>query len=176
MCATDGSAHEIVWVGGRRLYDPRHFGPVHIAAGALGAGCPEKAVRLSPHHRVLVESRIVERMCDNPVALVPARALVDLPGVRHMRSAQMVTYYHVLTAQHIVLDVDGLPAETLFLGHIAMRLLSRRQRAEIAACGIDPSPMCAPTFSMQRGMRLVARHVQNRKPLVQSTLVIPERA
>lgn len=131
---------DVVWVGSRRVDVRRHsrpsaVAPIRVAACAFGPGVPRADVVLSPEHAVYLEG-----------VLVPVRHLVNGSTVRQF-SAGTIDYFHVETARHDVLDVQGLPAESFldtgnrgaFAGEVAS--LVRDDRAAASAWA---DKACAP--------------------------------
>lgn len=146
------------------------FRPVRIAAGALGDGVPERDLLVSRQHRMLVSSIIAERMFGQREVLVSAIRLTALQGIEVAAPAD-VTYVHLVLDRHRVVLAEGAPTESFFPGPVALGSLAPEARDELrllfpAAVGGEASPPAArliPEGHRQR--RLVARHVQNGKPL-----------
>lgn len=140
--------------------------PVHIAAGALGTGVPRRAVVVSPQHRVLIRSKIAERMFNAAEVLVPAGKLTALDGIAQLCPPEGVIYYHLLCQNHEIVTSDGLASETLMRGAQVMEGLdpaARRVLRLLPGAGRGPvRPICE-----RRGQidRLIARHVKNGQPL-----------
>nr|AIA91314.1 CAZy families GT4 protein [uncultured Gluconobacter sp.] len=55
--------------------------PIRIRAGALGEGLPLRDLIVSPQHRMLVRSKVAERMFGEEEVLVAAKHLLELDGV-----------------------------------------------------------------------------------------------
>jgi hypothetical protein len=96
----------IIWTGHRRIDltrhpDPAAIRPVLIRAGALGAGLPERDLRVSPHHGMFLEG-----------ALYEATALVNGVSIIRDEAAQTVTYHHIELAAHNIILAEGAPSET----------------------------------------------------------------
>lgn len=88
----DHGAQPLRWIARRHLnagdIDLRpELCPIRIAAGALGPGRPAQDLVVSPQHRILLRSRIVERMTAEPEVLIAARHLTALPGISVLRDA-----------------------------------------------------------------------------------------
>jgi hypothetical protein len=96
VCAS-GRLRPIRWIGHSHV---AHARPVRIHPGALGAGLPERTLRVSPDHAVWTNS-----------VLIPARYLINGVSVVQEEVAA-VTYWHVELSCHDVLVAEGLPAES----------------------------------------------------------------
>lgn len=159
------------WQPGQVRANPA-LAPVRIARGTFGAGLPKRDLLVSRQHRILMRSPIVERMFGQAEVLVPAHALLALPGVSVAAPDRPVTYVHVMLDRHEIVFAEGLPAETLYLGAQALASIPRAGLAEIAALlGRDlrelaqqPPAAARPLVRGRRAGRLVARHLRNAQP------------
>ena len=168
----------IRWIGGRRLSraeldaNPK-LNPVRISAGALGAGKPEVDLLVSPQHRLLVKSKIAERIFDNIEVLIPANKLIAIEGVDFEIDTTGVAYFHMLFEAHQIVFANGAPTESLFTGPEALKSVSAEARMEIETLfpeiiTHDFVPVSArhiPKSGKQMKM-LVERHKKNNKPLL----------
>lgn len=175
LVTKDAGPTTLRWVGAKRLdhatlaADPRLW-PITLAPGALGTGRPKRALRVSPQHRILVTGPIARRMFGATEVLVPAQALLDLPGVSRTLPDSGVTYLHLMCDDHQVIEADGAFAETLYLGPVARQALGPAALREI----LTLFPMLADTarpkparvlVSAVRAANLARRHAQNRRVL-----------
>ena len=133
----DNGLQEIRWVGARRvsrasLAQSADMAPVHISAGALGNGLPERDMVLSPNHRMLLVSPDAELMFDESEVLVAAKHLVGWPGVRRVYG-RGVQYHHILFDRHEVILADGSWSESFQPGDYSMAGVGAQTRAEIVA-------------------------------------------
>ncbi len=110
---------------------PERLKPIEFKPGCLGAALPMRTLRLSPQHRVLVTSEILESVAGAKVALVPAKGLLGLKGVRQMKGCRRVDYYHLVFDGHEVVFSEGLATESLFPGPEALRSVTTKQRKEL---------------------------------------------
>ena len=162
----DEGAQPLIWVG--RRMSAQDGQALHIAADALGPGCPGQALTVSRQHRMLLRSRIVERMTGAPEVLLPAWTLAALPGVQARSPAAPVEWHHLMLVRHAILIAEGAPAESFFPGAEALRGLRPAARRAIAllVAGPEGYPLCRPELRGRRAVQMVARHLRNGKPLV----------
>lgn len=149
---------------------------VLIRKDALGAGLPSRDLRLSQQHRVLVQGAIAQRMFGTDQVLVPAKALLCLPGVELDVPGQDITYYHIMLERHEVVFSSGLQTESLFLGEQALGSIPKPALDEIcrlldvsrADLGKTKGPVLpARLFAKgKRAIQLIERHAKNNRALV----------
>lgn len=164
----------IRWIGQRRfnkvdLEQNPKLRPVRILAGALGEGLPLRDLLVSAQHRILVHSRIAERLFGKREVLIAAIKLTALPGIFVDQEIQEIEYFHLLLEKHEILYVEGAPTESLLIGPGAVEAIGHDAVQEIAEIFPDltlqnfhPSPArYVPSGQMQK--RLVARHFKNQK-------------
>jgi hypothetical protein len=134
VMTVDGGPQEILWASHReRALDDRADDekPVLIKAGALGAGLPAQDLIVSPQHRILVgEAGQLTDYFDTP-ALVAAKALVSLHGIRHMRGKKQVRWHHFACRSHEVVKANGCLTESLLLGAMVLRSMTEAELAEL---------------------------------------------
>lgn len=178
VMTAEAGAQKIVWIGKRMLSSAQlvaspHLKPVRIRAGALGVGVPRTDLLVSPQHRILIVSKIAERMFGQREIFVPAIKLVGIDTIEQVISVAPVTYVHILLEKHQVIFANGVPAESLYTGPHALLALSDKARQEIfeifpelKATG-EAVPLAHPAIQKQALVsKLLARHQKNRKPLV----------
>lgn len=174
----DRGLRALAWVGGRHLSE-RHLDiapnlrPIRIRAGALGQGLPASDLIVSPQHRVLVRSKIAERLAGQPEALVAARHLCPMPGIEVMNPKGGIGYHHLLFDRHEIVQSNGCWTESLHTGPQALKSVGAAALREIRA--IFPG-LFQPDSEPRQGARefltgpaareLTRRHLKNQKPLV----------
>jgi hypothetical protein len=121
----DAGPQVIRWVGLRDVDLLADTGglqmhPVRIRAGAFGPDFPSRDLLVSPRHRILVKSVSAELMLGQREVLVAAAHLVNGASVAVDTSPSRVRYHHLLLDDHHVLKVNGLEAESLYAGRMAL--------------------------------------------------------
>ncbi|WP_095587549.1 Hint domain-containing protein [Actibacterium ureilyticum] len=173
---TEGPA-KIRWIGSHTyqanaLFENPKLLPVRMVAGALGNGLPRRDLLTSRQHRMLVSSKIVQRVCGTDEALIAAIKLTDLPGIFVDDSIEEVEYFHILFDRHEVIFAEGAPSESLFAGPEALRTLPKEAREEVFTIfpelidlAFQPKPArVIPDGSTQK--TIIRRHLKNSKPLL----------
>ena len=148
--------------------------PICIMAGALGQNLPERDLLVSRQHRMLVKSKIVERMFGQEEVLLPAVKLLELPGIFVTEDVTRVEYIHLLFDRHEVIRAEGAPTESLFTGPEALKAMSPDAREEIltlfpevAELNYEPEPARhIPPQRLQK--QLIKRHAKNNQPVLNS--------
>ena len=132
----DNGAQPLRWTGSQRLSavalarNPR-LTPVRIAAGALGINTPSRDLIVSPQHRVLVRSRIAQRMFGTFEVLVAAKQLLSLDGFELATDLDEVEYFHIMFDRHEVIRSNGADTESLYTGVQALRMVGPAARQEL---------------------------------------------
>lgn len=172
----DNGLHPIRWIGKRSLSaeelsrDPS-LRPVRLRANAIAPGVPSSDLLVSQQHRILVRSRIAERMFGAEEILVAAKHLCELDGIEISEAEEGVSYVHILFDRHEVVVSNGAETESLFAGPMALRSLDRDAINELLKIfpEFGPSGIVEPArdfVSGRLGRKLASRHVRNAKPLV----------
>lgn len=167
----------IRWIGQRILDEfdlamNAKLQPIKIQACALGDGAPSTDLLVSPQHRVLVSSKIAQRMFATQEVLVAAKSLLELPGVEIAVLDGPISYFHILLNGHEVVFANDAPTESLLAGPEALKSLPTDYLKELLAifpeavfseCGAAPAAFI-PKGRQQR--RLISRHIKNGRSLV----------
>ncbi|MBN2761202.1 MAG: Hint domain-containing protein [Rhodobacteraceae bacterium] len=104
---------------------------VIVRQGALGAGLPERDMRVSPWHRLLICGQRAEMLFGEYEVLVPAIHLVGQPGIERDTAPQ--TYIHLMFDEHQIIRADGAWSESFQPGVKTLAGMGEEQRAEIFA-------------------------------------------
>lgn len=132
----DSGAQPLRWMGSQRLSaevlarKPRLM-PIRIRAGALGVDSPSQDLIVSPQHRVLVRSRIAQRMFGTFEVLVAAKQLLSLDGFELATDLTEVEYFHIMFDRHEVVRSNGADTESLYTGVQALRMVGPAAREEL---------------------------------------------
>lgn len=133
----DNGAQPIRWIESsetsvRRMKEKPNLYPVRVKAGALGRGMPRRDLFVSQQHRLLVSGPAVQVLLGEREALVAAKSLCNWPGIDIIEPDGPVHYYHALLDRHEILDAEGAPAESLYLGEEAIVGMSSEGLQELA--------------------------------------------
>ncbi|SLN44216.1 hypothetical protein ROA7450_02138 [Roseovarius albus] len=174
----DCGLQPVRWIGSRTLSEielqaRKELCPIVIRKGALGMGYPAQELSVSPQHRVLIRSRIAERMFGEMEVLVPAVKLLELDGVERDGDSSKVQYVHLMFDTHQIVFSNGLPSESLYAGQEALKSIDPAARLELLTLfpelrDMDHRPPQARTFVKKSGQisNLIARHNKNGQPLL----------
>lgn len=160
-------------VGAAEMERMPRLAPVRIGPGALDGTLPLRPLVVSPQHRMLVRSRVAERMFGSGEVLIAARKLTALPGIDEMPADRSVTYWHVVLDRHAIIFAEGAPTETLFLGAQALTSIGPEGREELSTLfpgvisGSEAPAMARPIPSPRRQRRLAERIWRNRRPALE---------
>lgn len=178
VCTADAGAVAIRWIGNQKfdatqLQSNPKLWPVRIRAGALGLGLPSQDLTVSRQHRVLVRSRIAERMFGLTEVLVPAVKLTDVDGIDIVETVTSLEYWHILFDDHQIVFANGAPSESLFTGKEALEAVSADGRDEIRLLfpricdpGFLPTTVRPVPRNGKLATKLISRHQKNGKDLL----------
>ncbi|MDO5613450.1 MAG: Hint domain-containing protein [Paracoccus sp. (in: a-proteobacteria)] len=175
----DRGLQPLSWVRGTpvdaaRLDVQPNLRPIRISAGALGQGTPRRDLIVSPQHRVLVRSVIVQRMFGHSEVLVAAKHLLGLPGISVLNPPQGVEYWHLLFPHHEIVRANGAWAESLLTGPQALKGLGVAGRAEVVTLFPElASPDHSPTparhiLTGREGRKLAERLGRKGRQLIEA--------
>ena len=173
----DNGFQPIRWTGSVTLSAARlarnpKLRPIRIRAGALGQGIPASDLLVSPQHRILVRSKIAIKMFGAAEVLVPAKQLLQWPGIDYADDLAPVEYHHFLFDRHEVVISNGAETESLFTRPEALKSVGPAARQEILALfpiladrDHQPEPArCIPSGRLAR--KLTLRHIAKDRDLV----------
>ena len=173
----DRGAQPLRWIGSVQIGTatveiPLNLRPIRISAGSLGKNSPAQDLIVSPQHRILVRSRIAQRMFGTGEVLVAAKQLLQVDGIDIATDLAEVEYFHLLFDQHEVVISNGAETESLYTGPEALKSVGRQAVQEIFLLfpelrqrDYSPEP-ARPLLSGRQGRKLAVRHAQNSQSLV----------
>jgi len=167
----DHGLQKIRWISRATRRATGSMVPVRIAAGALGRDLPERDLVVSQQHRMLLTSKIAQRMFGTPEVLVPAKKLLALRGVELDETAYWVTYIHLLLDRHEIIFAEGTATESLLTGPMTVEAIGADALAELEQVLPELIDSAAtPARVIPKGSQinaLVGRHVKNAQPVLQ---------
>lgn len=133
----DHGVQKVSWIG-ETTVSSRWMGlntnlrPILIRQGALGPDLPERDMRVSRQHRVLVRDWRAEMLFgEEGGVLVPAFALCNDDTIIEEQPEGDVVYVHVAFEHHEIVYADGLEAESFHPGDRTVAGLSQTHRDEL---------------------------------------------
>ena len=142
----ESGAATLRWIGRKTFPAVGAFAPVVFAPGAIGN---RRELRVSQQHRLRVTGWQAELFYAADAVWVPAKHFLDRPGVRLEMGGQ-ITYTHLLLDGHRTLIAEGIEAESLHPGDVALDAMGDAARAEVLAffpeMGDDPSLTAYPAL------------------------------
>lgn len=176
----DHADQPIRWIGSRKLSAKEldalpNLRPIRIRAGALGRNLPETDLTVSPQHRVLVRSKIAQRMFSVKEVLVAAKHLLEIDGIEVAEDIQKIEYFHILFDRHEVIFSNGAETESLHTGPQALKSLDQAARDEIFTLfpelrnqdSTNDGRGARPLIPGRPSRRLASRHSKNQRDLVE---------
>jgi len=133
----DHGMQPIRWIGATAL--PKGYAaankrlrPILIRKDALGPNQPDRDMRVSRQHRILVRDWRADMLFGKPGgALVPAFSLCNDSTIIEDRAPEEVTYIHMVFEQHEIVYADGVEAESFHPGARTVFGLSTPQKSEL---------------------------------------------
>ena len=177
VVTADHGLQALRWIGSRKVSPDllemhQKIRPIRIKSGALGEGLPAQDLVVSPQHRMLVRSKLAQKLSTQEEVLVAAKHLCGIDGIAVAEDLKEVTYFHLLFDQHEIIIANGAEAESLYLGAQSLNAIGAEAREEIMAIFPDFSDMIAnprasrPLMNGRSGKQLSALHLQQNIPLV----------
>lgn len=143
----EGVAEPVRWVGHKTFPAKAQFAPIEFAPGAIGN---TRTLRVSRQHRLLLTGWRAELFFGEEAVWVPAAYFLGRPGVRVAEGGE-VTYVHLLLDGHRTLLAEGVEAESLHPGDMAL-------------CNMDPAAV-AELFAMFPELERLSRRTISRPAL-----------
>lgn len=122
-------AQAIRWIGRSTVCGLGRLAPICIKAGALGN---LRDLYVSPNHRILLQSSMAALSFGEDAVLVPAKALLNGDTVVQVPMPR-ADYLHLMLDTHDLVFSEGIATESLFAGHMTLRILGADAMAELNA-------------------------------------------
>lgn len=126
-----------------------------------------------PQHRLLVRSKVADRMFQSREVSIPAKKPVSVEGISLVEVGAPVTDFNLLFDRHQVVFANGLPAESLFLVPGTLRKLPEAAQRQVRdlfperASGAPALPAARRIVIRRRQVeQLLTRHRKHSRPLV----------
>ncbi len=170
----DHGAQTIRWIGASNVQAKGKQAPIKISSGALGNNIPSRDLYVSRQHRMLLVSKIAQRMFGTSEVLVPAVKLLDIPGIENDERDEEVTYYHILLDRHEVIYAEDAPSESLLTGPGALEALGKDAIEELEAlfpgATIPAAVSARPIVRDRRMKNFICRHTSNSSDFVSENI------
>ncbi|NOX39389.1 MAG: Hint domain-containing protein [Alphaproteobacteria bacterium] len=165
----DGESRAIRWmskrhVGRSELALRPEFRPIRLRQDALGEGCPNADLVVSPQHRILIDDWRAELMFGEAEVLVAAVHLLNDTDITRDYGAREVTYYHFMFDHHQTIWSNGLLSESFYPGKTAIQGVIDHARTELFALfpelAADPScygQTCLPALKAHEAHAMFGR-------------------
>ncbi|WP_435257171.1 Hint domain-containing protein [Thioclava sp. FR2] len=108
----DNGLQPLRWIGRRTVSGMGEWAPIRFMPAVLGN---ERALLVSPQHRMLVRGWMAELYFGQSEVLVAAKHLVNGDTICRTPKAA-VAYLHLMFDRHEIIFADGAPAESLLPG------------------------------------------------------------
>ncbi len=173
----DNGYQPIKWIKSKSLNNSQleaksSLRPIRIKQNALGKGFPSEDLIVSPQHRILLRSKIVNRMCGSYEVLIAAKKLLPLSGVSIAYDVSEVKYYHFLFDDHQIVYSNGALTESLFTGPQALEAVGQEAKDELLELFPELfhedfiAEFARPVISKSNlTNKIISRHQSNRKSM-----------
>ncbi len=151
----DHGVQPLRWVGSKTVEGRGDLAPIRFNKGAFGN---DRALLVSPQHRMVYRGADATLLFDQNEVMIPAKHLINGRTItREERGA--VTYYHLLFDQHEVIFSEGCATESFHPGHQGLAAVTDAAREELFA--LFPELRAAPN-SYGHTARMVLRGYEAR--------------
>jgi len=123
----DNGVQAVRWAGRRRVAGTGRFAPVRINARTTGN---DRALLVSPQHRMLHCSAVATLYFDSPEVLIPAKHLINGSSIVQ-EETESIEYVHLLFDRHEIIFAEGCPSESFHPGQIGLSAVAGPAREEL---------------------------------------------
>lgn len=128
MVTCQGSGpQEILWIGSTTVQATKKVAPIVFTKGSIGN---DRELRVSPNHRMMVSGWKCQLLFGQDQMLCPAKNLVNGDTI-YARPGGLVTYFHIMFAQHQIIYGNGSPSESFHPGISSLDGLGHDTRQEV---------------------------------------------
>ncbi|MBE1286012.1 MAG: type I secretion protein [Rhodobacteraceae bacterium] len=159
MVATlDGAAEPVRWIGSRKLSVADLIldsgkRPIVFEPGSLGQNLPERTLRVSPQHRMLLQGWQAQLLFGEDQVLVPAKSLVNGSSVNRADVTDDVEYFHLLFDNHQIMFTEGAPTESFHPGAYTLSELEDAVRDELLVLFPELTSECGYGDTVRTALR-----------------------
>ena len=160
----DHGSQPVIWITTTIVPNPGKNAPIIFPPGSLGMNAPAHALKVSPQHRMLVRSKIAQRIQGSSEVLIAAKDLLCLKQVKKSLSFVQTKYVHFACQNHEIVYANGAEAETLLLGPMAAKTLAPSALQMLK----DQNPKTEPARPIIGGPEardLLRRHIAHERPM-----------
>ena len=159
IVTADNGVQRIRWIGSRAIRfgegaELRALQPVVLRAHALGPGVPDRDIRLSPMHRVLVRDPLAQLLTGEAEVFCPVTRLVNGRSIVRQDVSE-VEYFHILFEDHQILRAHGCDSESFFPGRVGLEGFADETREEVLT--LFPDLRALPESYGQTARRVLKR-------------------
>ncbi len=151
----DNGVQPLRWVGSKTVRGHGDLAPIRFAKGAFGN---DRALLVSPQHRMVYRGGDATLLFDQSEVMIPAKHLLNGHSIVQETRTE-VTYFHLLFDHHEVVFSEGTASESFHPGHQGLAAISDQSREELF--GLFPSLRAAPN-SYGQTARMVLRGYETR--------------
>jgi Hint domain-containing protein len=106
--------------------------PVCLRKNAIAPGQPNRDLRVSPQHRMLMSGAKMQLLFGEADLLVKAKAIAAFSDQAFVdQSCKAVTYYHIVFDRHEIIFANGAATESFYPGKAALAALDPEERREL---------------------------------------------
>lgn len=129
VLTADHGPQPIRWIGTKTVPAKGKLAPVRFAPGVMGN---DRALTVSPQHRMLMAGYQAQMYFGETEVLIPAKHMCMLEGVDTCDGGD-VTYVHLLFDRHEIVFAEGAPTESFHPGLCGMEAIDDPARDELFA-------------------------------------------
>jgi len=123
----DNGPQPVRWIGARRLDAGPDMAPIVFAPGSLGN---DRALSVSPQHRMVIEGVNAELYFGTNQVLVAAKHLINGTTITQSDPGR-IRYYHLLFDRHEVIFAESVPTESYHPGETSLPGIAPLAREEL---------------------------------------------